>query len=180
MTSAPGTALGVTANTVIGQYIGANEFDNAKKYKSYLCKISLVFSVIMGVVISAFARQIVGLYAQDSEKELITLAIPIFYILAVQYITGNINGVIMGALRAAGDTQFALYLNSLSFFFFRIPLAYFLGITLKLGLTGVWLSLIAHSWLNFIVISIRYKSGKWLEIYKKVNANDLKTDALPQ
>lgn len=180
LTSAPGTALGVTANTVIGQYIGANEFDNAKKYKTYLCKISLVFSVIMGVVISVFARQIVGLYAQDSEKELITLAIPIFYILAVQYITGNINGVIMGALRAAGDTQFALYLNSLSFFFFRIPLAYFLGITLKLGLTGVWLSLIAHSWLNFIVISIRYKSGKWLEIYKKVNADDLKTDALPQ
>ncbi len=169
LTSAPGTALGVTANTVIGQYLGANEFDNAKKYKSYLCKISLGISALMGVVEVLFARQIAGFYVKPGETEILALAMPIFYIVAVQYITGHLNGVVMGALRAAGDTKFALYLNSLSFFLFRIPLAYLFGIILGWGLTGVWLSLLAHSWLNFIVITIRYRSGKWLGIYQKAN-----------
>ena len=169
LTSAPSTALNVTANTVIGQYLGANEFDNAKKYKSYLCRISLVISVVMGAVVILFAREIAGFYVKPGETEILALTLPVFYILVVQYITGHINGVVMGALRAAGDTQFALYLNSFAFLFFRIPLAYVFGVVCGWGLVGVWLSLIAHSWLNFAIISIRYRSGKWLGIYKKVN-----------
>ncbi|MBE6570978.1 MAG: MATE family efflux transporter [Ruminococcaceae bacterium] len=169
LTSAPSIALGVTANTVIGQYLGAGEFDNAKKYKSYLCRASLAISVLMGTIEVLFARQIAGLYVKPGETEILALALPIFYIVAVQYITGHLNGVVMGALRAAGDTQFALYLNSLSFFFWRIPLAYLFGVVFGWGLTGVWLSLLAHSWLNFVVIGIRYRSGKWLGIYKKAN-----------
>lgn len=169
LTSAPCTALSVTANTVIGQYIGAHEFDNARMYKKYLCKISLVVSVIMGLTVCVFSRPIIGFYAKDGETEIIALASMVFYIVAVQYITGYMNGVVMGALRAAGDTQFALYLNSISFFAFRIPLAYVFGIVLGWGLGGIWLSLLAHSWLNFIIINRRYKSEKWMEIYKKAS-----------
>lgn len=170
LTASPSTALSVTANTVIGQYIGAEELDNAKKYKSYLCKVSVVIAIITGVFVSIFARQIVGLYADKSETELIDLATSVFYIVALQYVPGYLGGVIMGALRAAGDTKFALYFNTLGFFFFRIPVAYLFGIVLKLGLPGMWLSLLAHSLVNLIIINIRYKSDKWVDIYYKVNA----------
>lgn len=170
-TSAPSTALSVTANTVIGQYIGAGEFDEAKNFKKYLCKISFFLSALMATVLTIFSRPIITLYAKDSDEAIISLATTVFYLVAVQYFTANLNTVIMGALRAAGDTQFALILNSLGFFLFRIPLAYLLGIVFELGLPGVWLSLLLNSWLNYIIISHRYRSGKWIDIYHKQNPN---------
>lgn len=170
LTSAPSTALSVTANTVIGQFIGAHEFDNARRYKTYMCKISLGVSLAMAAVVSIFARQIVGFYTEPGEEYIIKLATSVFYIVAVQYITGYLNGVVMGALRAAGDTQFALYLNAGTLFLVRIPLAYLLGIVLGFGLVGIWTSLLINSWFNFVLINRRYKSEKWMAIYQKASA----------
>ena len=169
LSSAPIIALGVTANTVIGQQLGAHEFDNARKYKNYLCKISLVITTIAGAFAAIFARQIATFYVKPDEIEILALTVPLFYILAVQYTTGSLNGVVMGALRAAGDTKFALYLNVLSFFLWRIPIAYLFSTVLGWGLTGIWLSLLAHSWLNFAIINLRYKSGKWLKSFRKAS-----------
>lgn len=167
--SAPATALSVTSNTVIGQYLGAEEYDTAKQYNNYLCKTAFGFSVIMTTVINIFWRQLIGCYATADQTDIIALAHPVFIILSVQYLTGYVNGVLMGSMRGAGDTRFALLLNTLGFFFFRIPLAYLFGITFKLGLPGIWLSLIAHSWLNTLVLTIRYRSEKWIDVYKKSN-----------
>lgn len=170
-TAAPTTALSVTTNTVVGQYIGAGEFDNARNFKKYLCKLSIALSAFMSLVLIVFSRPIIGLYAKDSESAIISLATTVFYIIAVQYFTGNYNTIIAGSLRAAGDTQYVLYLTILGLFGVRIPLAYLFGVVFKLGLPGVWLSLLVNSWLNSILMSIRYKSGKWIDIYHKQNPN---------
>lgn len=76
----------------------------------------------------------------------------------------------MGTMRGAGDTRFAMLLNTLGFFCFRIPLSYLFGITFEWGLEGIWLALIAHSWLNTICLFLRYRSGRWIETFRRTNA----------
>ena len=168
--SAPATALSVTSNTVVGQYLGAGEFDTAKKYNNYLCKTSFLLSVVMTTLINIFWRPLIGCYATADQTEIIALAHTIFIILSIQYLTGYTNGVLMGTMRGAGDTRFAMLLNTLGFFCFRIPLSYLFGITMGWGLEGIWLALIAHSWLNTICLFLRYRSGRWIETFKRTNA----------
>lgn len=170
--SAPGTALSVTSNTVVGQFMGANEFDKAKKYNNNLCKIAFGVGVVMAVFVNLFSRQIIGCYAKSSETEIIELARVVFAIVSVQYLTGYVNGVVMGSMRGAGDTKFAMYLNVLGFFLFRIPFSYLFGITFHWGLPGIWLALLVNSWLNSIIIFIRYRSDRWIETYKKANPQE--------
>lgn len=42
-----------------------------------------------------------------------------------------------------------------------VPLAYFLGITLEFGLSGIWIAFIVDEWLRGIIMYIRWRSRVW-------------------
>lgn len=42
-----------------------------------------------------------------------------------------------------------------------VPLAYFLGVHLNLGLVGVWCALALDEWIRGIIMLRRWKTRKW-------------------
>ena len=71
-----------------------------------------------------------------------------------------------GALRGAGDVKFTLFASSFSVTLIQPILAQFLIQFLGWGLYGVWTSILVSQLLQFILFSLRFKSGKWRD--KKV------------
>ena len=72
-----------------------------------------------------------------------------------------ITMVLTQAFNGSGDTLTPTKVNFFSFWLFEIPLAYFLAITLNMGLTGAsWAIVIAESFLTVLAL-ILFRRGKW-------------------
>jgi Na+-driven multidrug efflux pump len=66
------------------------------------------------------------------------------------------------ALRGAGDTKFPLLANVIGIFGVRLPLAWWLGVVMQLGLLGAWIAMSADVVVRAVLLLWRYRRGGWL------------------
>jgi len=69
--------------------------------------------------------------------------------------------ILAGALRGAGDTRFPLYSTILGIWGMRVIMAYLFVMVFGWGLTGAWLAIGFDQVLRAMIISSRFRSGKW-------------------
>jgi Na+-driven multidrug efflux pump len=72
--------------------------------------------------------------------------------------------VLAGGLRGAGDTRWTMLITTASIWLLRIPLSYFFGIFLGLGLVGVWMGNTIDMGIRGIAVTWRYGTGRWKTI----------------
>ncbi|HUR10580.1 MAG TPA: MATE family efflux transporter, partial [Flavitalea sp.] len=84
--------------------------------------------------------------------------------ISVGYVFYAYGMVVMQAFNGAGDTMTPTIINLFGFWFFQIPLAYILAITLKWGPVGVFIAIpIAETALAIAGI-IWFRKGKWKRV----------------
>ena len=69
--------------------------------------------------------------------------------------------VMANAFNGAGDTWTPTWVNLAGFWFFQIPLAYFLSTTLNWGPTGVFIAIPVAETAITITAFILFKKGRW-------------------
>ena len=90
-----------TAVNFVGQNSGAMRYDRVKK-TTWLCEIyAVIFGIVTGVLMCAFAPQLLSLYITDSQ-EAISIGIARMYITVLPYCLFAIQDVITGVLRGLG------------------------------------------------------------------------------
>jgi putative MATE family efflux protein len=155
-------AMQLAVVTVVGQCVGANDYDQARYYIRKMLIMAMVMAVINNVilfVVSPFALQ---LYTLKNETLAITetilgmecLAVGLFHALAF---------VLPTCLRAAGDAKYTMYVGVLSMFFARVAGAYILGTVMGLGVVGTRIAMYIDWIVRIVFFAIRYKSGKWTQ-----------------
>ncbi len=77
----------------------------------------------------------------------------------------------VNALRASGDARFPLCTAIIFMWGVAIPLGYFLGIKMEMGLLGIWLGFFADEWLRGLTNAWRWRSRKWQSKRLDVKAN---------
>lgn len=156
----PAQAIGLSMTTVIGQCVGANDYDQAVKYGkkltflAFLCKavLCLAFAVALPVVILPFSLS----------AETAALAKEIMY---TYYLFGALIWVMSftfpNILRAAGDVRFTMIASMISMWAFRIGLSYLLAQRFGMGINGVWYAMYVDWIVRVILFVGRYLSGRW-------------------
>lgn len=156
----PGMAIGLAMTTVVGQCVGAKAYDQARYYVrrmmilSYLCigVLNVAILLLSGLIVIPF-----NLSAETAElaKHIIILhgAGSIFF--------WPLAFVLPNALRAAGDARFTMIVSSISMAVFRIALGYLMGMTLHMGVLGVWYAMQIDWLCRITCFVLRYRSGKW-------------------
>ena len=71
------------------------------------------------------------------------LAIPLFMVAAVFQVSDGLQGVGAGVLRGAGDSRFTFTANVVGHYLVGLPLALFLGFSMRWGVLGIWWGLCA-------------------------------------
>lgn len=144
----------------IGQLVGARKQKDAYHTLFVGLKYAVIITIIIGSFFALFGRQIFGIFSDDPNLIQLGAMILVIELLLQPARTGNL--VVISALRAAGDAVFPVMVGIAVMWGVLVPLAYFLGITLNLGLVGIWAAMLVDEWIRASLMYIRWKKKRWL------------------
>ena len=160
---------------IVGKEIGRDDIRRAERYASDLLVISVIFGFLGTVLVLLIRPFIFSLVHFEAE----TLGYLRFFLIcmAVYTIPGSVDTtVIVGILRAGGDTKAGLYIDTGFLWGCAVLLGALTAFVLKLPVKVVYLFLISDEFLKAPVAYWRYRKKIWL---RNVTRDLSGEDALP-
>ena len=146
--------LATAAAVRVGNAIGRGDRRGVAEAGWIAVWIVFCLMVSAGAAIAVFCNQIAALYTSDTVA--ITAAIPAFAVVSVLVVFDGVQGVLMGALRGAGDVILPTTVYALAFGGCAIPLSYYLGYRQGQGAVGLVLGLVAGLSVAVVLLAARF------------------------
>jgi len=159
----PGFGFANASAILMGQNMGANKEDRAKKSMLFATKMFEILLLPAVIVIFIFAPQILRLFNDNSS--VISIGSNFLRFIMVTFPFLGISMIIQRGLTGVGDTAFPTVLVALFSLAIRIPFAYFLSLKLGLATSGIWLGINAADILLCFALLLYFKSGRWKNVY---------------
>lgn len=157
-----GDGMQVAAVALIGRSLGEKLPDKAKAYGSICRRIGLCISIVLACIYFLFGESIYRLFFV--EEEIIAVGVNIIHVIIFIVLFQVSQVIYMGCLRGAGDTAYTAMASTISVTIIRTGFSYVCGYVLGLGMTGIWLGILADQISRFLFASIRFRMGKWINI----------------
>ncbi len=151
--------FGLAAMTLVGKNLGAEEEGLALKTGGLAGRVALIASILVAVILVIFQRPI--LLAFTSNESVLYYGRQVIYALAILQIPKALNIVFSANLRGGADLAWLMWLSIASVIIFETLGAYFLAMTLQLGLLGLWSIQIVDESTRFVLNYFRFKGKKW-------------------
>ncbi len=155
----PAWGLSNAAATLVGQNLGAKQFDRAEQSVFTTAKYSIVLMAFVTLFFFCFSHSIIKVFTQD--ETVITHGIQALQIIASGYIFYGVAMVMTQALNGAGDTKTPTWINFVCFWIFQTPFAYFLAKGMDLKAMGAIIAIPVSQALLALVAWYFFKKGKW-------------------
>lgn len=161
----PGSSIGLALITVVGQCVGAGDYDQAKRYTVKLMKVAYITMGALNILMLLGTKFITNLYHLTPETTQIATELMLYHgIMAI--LIWSMSFTLPNALRAAGDVRFTMLTSTISMWAFRIGFSYLLAQTFEMGVMGVWIAMTIDWAFRSVCFLWRFCSGKWK--HKKV------------
>ncbi|MEB2333412.1 MAG: MATE family efflux transporter [Anaerolineaceae bacterium] len=153
--------LGNACSISVGNKIGEKDKEAAFEY-SRRFTIMAVALALAGSVVVFFSREYVaGLYQISDSAVYDLMRIMRVYSFSAWLRVFNFM-MFIGALRAGGDTRFAMFTELFSIWLVGVPVALVGGFVLRLPVYDVYALVLLEEVVKAIVVTRRYLSRKWL------------------
>ncbi|ABN53508.1 MAG TPA: MATE family efflux transporter [Hungateiclostridium thermocellum] len=159
LTFSPSMAFGVAGTTLVGQSLGANDEERAKRYADIIHHMAIAVACFMGLMFILFSYPLACLYTED--LKVAAMASIVLKIMALAQPGQSTQLSLAGVLRGAGDTMFPLYSSIAGIWGFRVVVAYIFVSVFRWGLIGAWVALVLDQYTRAAIVYFRYASGKW-------------------
>ncbi len=158
----PAWGLSNAAATLVGQNLGAKQIERAEKSALITAKYNAIFMGFVMILFLAFAEPIIKFFSND--EDVIAYGVQSLRIMGTGFIFYGIGMVMTQALNGAGDTRTPTIINLVGFWFFQIPLAYFLAVVMNLKSTGAFIAIPVAESLIALMALYFFKRGRWKEV----------------
>lgn len=136
----PGSAIGLALITVVGQSVGAGDYDGVKKYTKKLMLMTHVTMAVLNVIIIILIPVIIKIYRVSDTTAEIASALMLYHSILASFFWPP-SFALPNALRAAGDVKYTMWVSMVSMWVWRIALSYILAIMFDVGVFGVWIAM---------------------------------------
>jgi Na+-driven multidrug efflux pump len=162
----PSFGFGVAATILVGQSLGAEKPDLAKKAGYLTQRYCVAAMVILGLMTFVFGRQLIGIFIQDPEViRLGALGLKIWAFAMPGMAT---NQSLAGGLRGAGDTRWVFVLTTIGTWTMRVGVGALMVFLFNLGAPGAWIGAVLDHNVRAILIWWRFATGKWKDIEVRI------------
>ncbi len=158
----PGFAIGTAAAALAGQYLGAGRPDLARRAILACTGIAVVVMGLLGLVF-VFGGELLTRIISSEPIHLETVP-RLLVIAGATQVFFAVTMVVRQGLRGVGDTTWCLILTSVSSYGVRLPATYLFGVTLGLGLEGIWIGLCGEFIVRAALFSARFLHGGWTRV----------------
>ncbi|KKK64042.1 hypothetical protein LCGC14_2988220, partial [marine sediment metagenome] len=155
----PAWGLSNAAATLVGQNLGANKPDRAKRSVWLTAKANMIFMGLVSIVFIAFPAFFIRIFIQD--PEIVAFGANCLRIIAFGFVFYGMGMVMIQALNGAGDTTTPTIINLVCFWMLEIPLAYILALKLEAGENGVYIAIIVAETCMALIAGYIFRRGKW-------------------
>lgn len=155
----PGNALGLALITIVGQCVGAGEYDQAAKYTKKIIAINYGLLAVICTTLIVVAKPLASIYNLSSEATSITVTMVVFH--SICMLIWPPSFTLPNALRAASDVKYTMIISIVSMWAFRIILSYILVKVFDMGVIAVWIAMMVDWFVRAIFFSGRFIRGKW-------------------
>ena len=156
-----GDGLQVAAVTLIGQSLGQGNKALAKKYGNICQSIGLAISIGLSIIYLLFGRWFFGIYFPN-EPYIVDLGVSIIKYMIIIVLFQVSQVVFGGSLRGAGDVRFTTVTSMISVAIIRPSISYIAAYVLQLGITGIWIGVLADQAVRLVMSGLRFRSGRWM------------------
>ena len=155
----PAWGLSNAAATLVGQNLGAQNPERAQQSVLKTAGYNAIFMGAVSIILLAFPEWIVAFFTRE-------VAVKSYAVLAMRtissgYIFYGIGMVMANAFNGAGDTRTPTWINLFGFWFFQIPLAYFLSKTMGAGPMGVFIAIPVAETAIAVTAYLIFRKGRW-------------------
>lgn len=154
--------LGSGGGIMVGNELGAGNRDTAKKYGRDLCRLSIVFGIISGLVMFMLSPLILR-FANLSYTAAHYLQWMI--VMCSVYMVGkSVNSTtIAGIFCAGGDSKFGFICDSVTMWCITVPLGFISAFVLKLPVLAVYLIINLDEMIKLPAVYMHYRKYLWLK-----------------
>lgn len=152
----------VAAIALAGESLGAGKKEQAKAFGNVCQRIGFGISVAMALALFFGGEWFYSLYFK--EPHIIEMGVRIIRWIMVIVLLQISQIIYTGCLRAAGDVKYTLRAALISVTGIRTLVTLLLVSVFHLGLAGVWLGILSDQISRFLLMSHRFRQGKWVDL----------------
>ena len=158
-----GFGFSIAGATLVGQHLGAQNKDQAKRAGWGAMRLSIISMTFFGIVIVAFAEPLARFMIDNDE--VVRLTVIFIWLLGSMQPLMAIEFSLGGALRGAGDTKTPLVITLTCLLFIRVFLAVIFFL-LDASIEIIFSTLLADYIVKGFLYVSRFKSGRWMNVLK--------------
>ncbi|WP_407428005.1 MATE family efflux transporter [Arcticibacter sp.] len=151
---ASGIASAATIKT--GNNFGQRSYENLRKSAIASYHVVIVFMSITALVFVLGNTILPLIYTTD--KAVIAIAAQLLIIAGFFQLFDGMQVVGLGVLRGIGDVNIPTLITFVAYWIIGIPLGYFLGITMQLGVNGIWYGLTIGLLTASLLLFLRFQN----------------------
>lgn len=155
----PCFGFGTAVQTLVGNNIGSGKYAAAKIYGFETAKVATYYTLLLGIIFFLIPQYVLLIITND--QSIIEVAKPILRIAGFAQIFYATGVVLANGLQAAGKTFFVMMAEVITNLLIFVPLAYFFGVYLKLGITWAWAALPVYIIIYTFVILYKFRLDEW-------------------
>lgn len=155
MTYMMASGLSAAAAIKSGNYFGAKDHQTLRLSANASYHIVLMFMTVTALIFTFGNHLLPWIYTSDNK--VILIAAQLLILAAVFQLFDGAQVVGLGILRGMGDVNIPTAITFLAYWVVGLPVGYVLGITLNLGINGVWYGLVLGLAVSAILLYFRFK-----------------------
>lgn len=152
-------SLAVAGSAIVGQSIGAGDHQRCIVTTRWVGIIGSLYCAACGAIIYFFPEKVFGLFSSD--PEVLNIARDFALVGAVSCLAQAARSTFNPVVNGIGFAALAMISGLIDGVIARISLSLFMGVTLGMGLIGIWWGSCIAGFLPAIINGAYYYSGKW-------------------
>ena len=157
----PSNGIGSAVATIVGQNVGAKQYDRAKYGYRLSRNISVVFLFVGGMILSRpfISTAMVSIFSNDDA--VISMAADFLSIMAFCCWTNGIYNSTVGLFQGTGHTEVTMLVDATRLWVFRFLTLFVCEVIFKMGVSSIWYSVVVSNAISAAILYVLYKMNIW-------------------
>ena len=155
MTYMMASGIAAASTIKVGNAYGNKNYFRLQKFATVSYHLVLIFMIICAIIFAVFNQYLPFIITKDNE--VIVMASQLLIIAGMFQLFDGTQVVGLGTLRGMGDVNIPTFITFIAYWIIGLPAAYLLGITLNIGVKGIWYGLTLGLLTSSILLYLRYR-----------------------